>query len=49
MDALSGIATILQYLHDIGKLEEYANAVYDTVMEKHYYGSFRERFPEWRA
>ncbi len=41
--------TILQYLYDIGKLEEYANAIYDTVMEKHYYGSFRERFPEWRA
>ncbi len=39
--------TVLQYLYDLGKLEEYAGAVYDTVMEKYFFGTFRERFPDW--
>jgi hypothetical protein len=39
--------TILQYLYDQGKLEEYAEAAYDAVMEKHFRGTFRERFPDW--
>ena len=41
--------TILQYLYDQGKLEEYAEAAYDAVMEKHFCGTFRERFPDWEA
>ncbi len=41
--------TVLQYLYDIGKLEEYANDVYQTVMDQHFYGTFRERFPDWKA
>ena len=41
--------TILQYLHDAGRLEEYAGAAYDAVMEKYYCGTFAERFPDWRA
>ncbi len=41
--------TVLQYLYDNGKLEEYAGAVYDTVMKKHCFGTFRERFPDWQA
>lgn len=41
--------TILQYLYDLGKLEEYADAVYDTVMGKYYYGTFQERFPDWHT
>ena len=40
--------TILQYLYDLGKLEEYANAVYDTVMDRYFFGTFRERFPDWQ-
>ena len=39
--------TILQYLYEAGKLEEYAAAAYDAVMEKHYFGTFKEKFPEW--
>lgn len=41
--------TVLQYLYDLGKLEEYADAVYDTVMRKYCFGTFRERFPEWEG
>ena len=41
--------TILQYLYDQGKLEAYADAVYDTVMEKYCFGTFRERFPDWES
>ena len=41
--------TILQYLYDLGKLEDYADAVYDTVMDKYFFGTFRERFPDWEA
>lgn len=40
--------TILQYLYDLGILEEYAEAVYDVVMKKYYFNTFRERFPEWQ-
>ena len=41
--------TILQYLYDLGKLENYADAVYDTVMDKYFFGTFRERFLDWEA
>ncbi|MBQ8162388.1 MAG: sn-glycerol-1-phosphate dehydrogenase [Clostridia bacterium] len=41
--------TILQYLFDEGKLEAYAEAVYDTVMDRYFYRTFREQFPEWKA
>ena len=41
--------TILQYLYDLGKLEDYADKVYDTVMEKYFHGTFKERFPDWKA
>lgn len=41
--------TLLQYLYDLGKLEEYAEAVYDSVMEKYYFGTFEERFPDWEG
>ena len=41
--------TILQYLYDRGKLEAYAEAVYDTVMKKYCFGTFRERFPDWKS
>ena len=41
--------TILQYLYDRGKLEEYAEAVYDTVMEKYFHQTFKEEFPEWEG
>ena len=41
--------TILQYLYDLGKLEEYAEAVYGTVMEKYFFGTFKERFPDWEG
>lgn len=40
--------TILQYLYDNGKLEEYADAVYDTVMNKYCFRTFREAFPDFR-
>ena len=40
--------TILQYLYDQGKLEEYAEAAYEAVMAKHYYRTFKETFPEWK-
>ena len=39
--------TLLQYLYDHGKLEEYADAVYDTVMEKYFYRTFKDQFPDW--
>lgn len=41
--------TVLQYLYDIGKLEDYAESAYSAVMEKHFFGTFKERFPDWRA
>ena len=41
--------TILQYLYDQGKLEAYADRVYDVVMQKYFYGTFKERFPDWKA
>ena len=41
--------TVLQYLHELGRLEEYAEAAYDAVMERYFFGTFRERFPDWRA
>lgn len=41
--------TVLQYLYDLGKLEEYAEAAYHAVMSKHFFGTFRERFPDWQA
>ncbi len=41
--------TILQYLYDLGKLEEYAQSAYDSVMAKHYFGTFAERFPDWKS
>ena len=41
--------TVLQYLYDLGKLEEYADAVYDTVMRKYCFGTFRETFPDWEG
>ena len=40
--------TILQYLYDQGKLEAYAEAVYEPVMRKYCFGTFRDRFPDWR-
>ncbi|MBR6186471.1 MAG: sn-glycerol-1-phosphate dehydrogenase [Clostridia bacterium] len=40
--------TILQYLYDHGKLEEYADQVYDTVMRKYCFGTFKAQFPAWR-
>ncbi len=39
--------TILKYLHDLGKLEDYAEGVYETVMKKYCYCTFQERFPDW--
>ncbi|MBQ7487080.1 MAG: sn-glycerol-1-phosphate dehydrogenase [Clostridia bacterium] len=41
--------TILQYLYDIGKLESYAERVFDIVMKKHFFGTFKEQFPDWEA
>ena len=41
--------TVLQYLYDQGKLEEYADAVYDTVMRKYFHQTFKEQFPDWEA
>lgn len=41
--------TILQHLYDQGKLEAYADRVYDVVMQKYFYGTFKERFPDWKA
>lgn len=40
--------TILQYLYDQGKLEDYAETAYTAMMEKYYFGSFREQFPDWK-
>lgn len=39
--------TVLQYLYDIGKLEEYAEAAWTEVMAKHFCGTFKEQFPDW--
>ena len=39
--------TILQYLYDQGQLETYANEVYDTVMQKYFFRTFKEQFPDW--
>ena len=39
--------TILKYLYDLGKLEEYADSVYETVMKKYCYSTFQEQFPDW--
>ena len=39
--------TILQYLYDQGQLETYANDVYDTVMKKYFYRTFKDQFPDW--
>lgn len=41
--------TILQYLYDIGKLESYAERVFDIVMKKHFFGTFKAQFPDWEA
>ena len=41
--------TVLQYLYDQGKLKEYAEAAYEAVMKKHFFGTFKERFPDWEA
>ena len=41
--------TILQYLYDRGLLERYAAEAYDRVMHKHFYGTFREQFPDWES
>ncbi len=41
--------TVLQYLYDLGKLEDYAEYAYDAVMKQHFFGTFRERFPDWQA
>lgn len=41
--------TVLQYLYDQGRLEDYAEYAFDRVMEKHFFGTFRERFPDWQA
>lgn len=40
--------TILQYLYDHGQLETYAAAACDSMMEHFYFGSFKERFPDWK-
>ena len=39
--------TILQYLYDQGQLETYASEVYDTVMQKYFFRTFKEQFPDW--
>ena len=39
--------TILQYLYDQGQLETYASEVYDTVMKKYFFRTFKEQFPDW--
>ena len=39
--------TVLQYLYDLGKLEEYADAVYEPVMRDYCFSTFREQFPDW--
>ena len=41
--------TVLQYLYERGELEAYARDAYDRVMEKHFFGTFPERFPHWEA
>jgi len=41
--------TLLQYLHDRGLLENYADRVYGTVMDKYFHTTFRDRFPDWEA
>lgn len=41
--------TILQYLYDHGQLESYAESAYDAIMSKHFFGTFKERFPEWEG
>ena len=41
--------TILQYLYDRDLLQSYAERVYDIVMKKHFFGTFKERFPDWEA
>ena len=41
--------TVLQYLYDHGRLEEYADSVYQTVMDKYCFRTFREQFPDWNA
>ncbi len=40
--------TVLQYLYDLGKLEEYAEAVYEPVMQKYCFSTFPEQFPDWK-
>ena len=41
--------TLLQYLYDRGMLEDYAGRIYDTVMKKYFFGTFKEQFPAWEA
>lgn len=40
--------TVLQYLYDLGKLEKYADAVYEPVMRKYCFSTFQEQFPDWK-
>ena len=40
--------TILQYLYDRGLLEDYAESAYKAMMEKHFFGTFKEQFPDWK-
>ena len=41
--------TLLQYLYDRNRLEDYAARVYDPVMEKYFCSTFRDQFPDWEA
>ena len=39
--------TILQYLYERGRLEEYAAWAYDAVMARYFHRTFKEQFPDW--
>lgn len=41
--------TLLQYLFDRNRLEEYAQEAYHSVMDRWFFGSFEEQFPDWPA
>ncbi len=41
--------TLLQYLYDRNRLEDYAVRVYGPVMEKYFCSTFRDQFPDWEA
>ena len=41
--------TVLQYLFDLGLLKDYAEKAYDAVMEKYYFCTFKQQFPDWEG